>query len=198
MAWSFPLLMAIMPIPLAILTCTINTIGSGQKVEIRAIVGMRFWIYVTITAVGFVATGLAVRTILVALDEPLFGPIEFWQLFFGVFAFEAVVRNLGLRVFNEEGLDLGRYIDSIRDECVRDALRRQEGLEKEEATKLALKLAKLGVERLRQHARAFISPEDLQQLEDDALQRDDDLSMLLAYALVDLDINSARAIVSAK
>lgn len=116
-------------------------LGQESKSPPLAWLGLPTFLYLALIGTGNGVSTLLASTVMpdVQLD-PAWWKAFLWA-FFGVFAFEAVFKNA--KIFNQDALDIRKWIETARDNAVGAANQRQARLENEHLERCARELSGL-------------------------------------------------------
>lgn len=137
---------------LASLLIALIEIPFRSKATVRACCGVTFWLYLGVIAFGNVVTSLIALTLLKA---SLPAGLENWHPLFaafaGVFAFEAVLGNTNITVFDKGVLTIQDWVSKARDVAVEAAIARNVSMQRAVALATTERLMQLPEDKLNAH-----------------------------------------------
>lgn len=171
-------------------------VARSSGATVRAYLGWWWLAYIFVLGIGNTATTIAASVMVKNANLP--GPVWFWSPFFGVFAFQGILKNTNIRVFGKGVLSIEDWIGKAHDQTVAAALRKQESLEKDTENKTAKRLQLLPEEELNTYVAHHLGPEEVKELEKKATQCNADANLLKALALAKRQPEQAAAIAKGK
>jgi hypothetical protein len=147
--------------------------------------------------------GNAVATILasVAITNNLPDPIVWWTplfcAFFGVFAFEGIMSNTNLTIFDKGVLTIQDWINKARGPAVALAVKKSAQIERNNVTQYAHALRDVPLSELNAYL-AQIAPAELEKIEHDAERSGSDVHFYKALELVTRDPSLVESILKVK
>lgn len=184
---------AIIALPLSSLIVAIQITQASSSSIQRALRGPTF-LYFLIVFVGNVfTTFLAAATIAKTIPTDI-APAWFWYAFFGVFGFEAILKNLNL-TFAEIGvLSINDWITKAKDAAVADVIEADVMYQLQMANALAAKLKELPVDELNTHVIHILGNGQVGVLDAAANSESADPQLMKALALAKGNYKAALAI----
>jgi hypothetical protein len=121
-------------------------------------------------------------------------PRWFWYVFFGVFGFEAVLKNVNLTFAGIGILSINDWIVKAKDAATADVIESSVMLKEQKAMVLALRLKKLSEKELNAYILNILGSGQVLLLESEASQSNADAQLIKALALAKGNYKSAFAI----
>ena len=167
-------------------------VSNKSKTSLRALLGVWFFIYILILALGNTATTLLSFPIVAKVGITTL--IRFWAPFFGVFAFQSVIKNLNISFYDRGALTISDWIDKARDRAVAASLGNQETLEHNTAVSIANKLLTIDETTINTYVLDLLGPTAVKDLEGKAVQSSANPHYLKALGLARMKPEDAAAI----
>lgn len=167
-------------------------VRSQSRAEVKDQFSLNFAIYLLLLSIGNIATTLLAEAATEGQSLP--GALWFWHAFIGVFAFEALIQNLNLTLFDRGVLSISDWITKARDNAVAKAVENNATRGRDEAQAIAEKLRGLPEAELRTYAGQHLGADRTTELADKAVANGADLNLAIALALAHESSEEAKAI----
>ena len=156
-------------IAITLVISPIDILFRAKKADLRDLLGSAFFLYVGILAIGnVVAALLAYSSLVGSVPEVIGGWLPLIVAFAGVFAFEGVLSNTNVTIFNKGVLTIDDWIEKARGTAVEKAI------EEHARAVLRRQLSTAGVLRmlpevdLNAHLAQAIGPNEVARIEEEA------------------------------
>lgn len=181
-----------------LITVPIEIIYLSQA-RIGACINGRVGLYALIQGLGnAIATILGYAAITSKLPDPIIWWTPLLCAFFGVFAFEGIMSNTNLTVFDKGVLTIQDWINKARSPAVALAIKKNAQIERNNVTQFAHALRnKVPLSEINAYL-AKIAPTELEKIEHDAIRSGSDVHFYKALELVTRDPSLAESILKVK
>lgn len=169
---------------------------TSQKIipTLQMFYGIWFFLYTIILMICNSATTIFVCTI-ISSDNNNFKEFGwFWSPFIGVFAFEAVIKNINVSFSDIDLLSIHDWIRKGRDQAVAWAIRKHDKYEVFSIQKVSEKLKLLPETVLNSHILQYFSQVTVSELDKKARESNADAQLLKAFYLAKSKPDEANAI----
>lgn len=169
---------------------------SQAKARLGALRVTPYPFYLIILCLGNCAATLLATTAIEA-SGGIPGPQWFWPAFIGVFAFEALIQQLNVTLFDNGVLTIREWISKAREAAVAAVIQKELNLGKAATLKLAKGLeAKLSEEQINAHVLQMFGADKVEALNQAATQAQASAITIKALALAKKDAEEVRAILA--